>query len=114
MTGITWPMRMALCALAGGPAIYLHNAYIDLGGQSHAVNVVTGLVQRRLAERIKRPDGVRIARLTDKGRWFAATALGEMADVLIMASARDAVAEARELMASAEYRPVHSETEHTR
>jgi hypothetical protein len=89
LTGITWHMRVALCALAGGPATYLRGIYVDAEGRWHTTGAMTALVDRKLADRIHFRDGRRTVRLTDRGRWFAATILGEMADVL--ATMRDGI-----------------------
>jgi hypothetical protein len=86
LTGITWHMRVALCALAGGPATYLRGVYVDAEGRSHMTGAMKALVQRKLADRIRCSDGRRIVRLTDRGRWFASTILGEMADLLALAA----------------------------
>ena len=86
LTGIRWPTRVALCALAGGPATWLDGSFIDRDGKRHEVEVMAALTRRQLAVRTRRPDGRKSIRLTDKGRWYAATALGEMADILTASS----------------------------
>jgi hypothetical protein len=86
LTGISWHMRVALCALAGGPATYLRGVYVDAEGRAHMTGAIKALVDRKLADRIRCGDGRRIVRLTTRGRWFSATILGEMADLLALAA----------------------------
>jgi hypothetical protein len=95
LAGITWPMRLALAAMAGGPMTWLNGFYTDVAGRTHDVKVMQALQRRNLAT----PAGGRRSTqastltfsLTERGRWFAATALCEMADVLIMATMRDGI-----------------------
>ena len=77
-----------LCMLAGGTLAHLRGVWIDQLGHEHLSGTVSALLTRKLAERFE-AHGVRKVRLADpRGRWFAATALAQAADLLVEAQAR--------------------------
>jgi hypothetical protein len=86
LAGLTWSMRLALAALVGGPMTWLNGFYTDHIGKTYDAKVIKALLNRHLAQRRPCTGSAKVVQLTERGRWFAATVLGEMADVLIMAT----------------------------
>lgn len=76
-------MIKAVCMMAGGSVALLRGVYLDVNGDEHLPETLDRLVARGIAERFVW-HSVRRVRLTNpRGRWFAATALARVADMLV-------------------------------